>query len=275
MAVICGVVMMATRGHAQLPEPIRFGAEPPPAVLPPAPAPAPAPVAKKAGATKYLNSSVAQIDFRADRVGPSGIGRIDIYLTKDGGRTWTKSGEDAGKSSSVSVQLPGEGRYGIRLAVVNGHGFGGHPPKAGDTPQLEVEVDMTSPIAEFRSHHCVAGGIDIRWAASDPNLGSEPISLYYRSRAASEWRTIARNVKNDGSYRWALSPDIEGEVFLKIEATDLAGNVTKVETPMPIQLDRTEPAATVLDVSARSPVTAASHVAPTLPPPGVDLSPRR
>jgi hypothetical protein len=270
MAVICCVAMIATVGHAQLPEPIRFGAEPPPAVLPPAP------IAKKTGATKYLNSAIAQIEFRADRVGPSGIGRIDVYLTKDGGRTWTKSGEDAGKSSPVSVQLPGEGRYGIRLAICNGHGFGGHAPKAGDAPQLEVEVDMTSPVVEFRSHHCVAGGLDIRWAASDPNLGSEPISLYYRGRAASDWRMIARNVKNDGAYRWALSPEIDGEVFLKIEATDLAGNVTKVETPMPIQLDRTEPAATVLDVSARSPVTAASHVAPPmLPPPGVDLNPRR
>ena len=43
--------------------------------------------------------------------------------------------------------------------------------------------------------------------------------------------------------------DIGPQFFLKLEVVDLAGNVTKVETPTPILLDLSEPEATLVDVT--------------------------
>ena len=255
--VLCAVAL-ARPAFAQLPEFIPPASNAPPAVARPI-VQADRPVDRK-----YLNTTTAQLDYRIDTVGPSGIGRIDVYITADRGQSWSKLAEDTTKRSPLTIQLPGEGIFGVRLAITNGNGFGGRAPKAGDRPQFTLEVDATSPHVQFQPCEIVpgAGAIDIRWSASDANLASEPVSIYYRTRAEQGWQTIAKNVKNDGAYRWVLPPDIGGQFFYKLEVADLAGNVTKMETPTPILLDQTEPEATLVDVVAR-PTTAPSQITPT------------
>ncbi len=241
---------------------------------------APAPIERgdKPAGRKIVSTTNVQIDYRIDAFGPSGIGRVDIYMTPDRGTTWVKLGEDADKQSPANVNLPGEGLYGIRLAIVNGNGFGGRVPMPGDRPQLYVEVDATSPHVLLQPHGIVpnTGAIDIRWSAHDANLAAEPVSLFYRTNPASIWLPIAQNVKNDGSYRWAFPANIAGQVYLKLEVTDLAGNTTKVETPTPILLDQTEPEATLVDVTPiqrgqASPVVPLT--APSIPIPPAALPP--
>ena len=219
--------------------------------LPAHAAPAPSDRGDKPAGRKIINTTNAQIDYRIDTVGPSGIGRVDIYMTPDRGTSWVKLGEDADKQSPANVNLPGEGLYGIRLAIVNGNGFGGRAPVAGDRPQFYVEVDASSPQVNFHPVTMVPNmpAIDIRWSAHDANLAAEPVSIFYRTNPASIWLPIAQNIKNEGGYRWAFPRDLPGQVFLKLEVTDLAGNTTKVETPQPILLDQTEPEATLIDVT--------------------------
>jgi len=224
---------------------------------------------------KLLNTTTAQLEYRIDTVGPSGISRIDIYVTRDQGRTWEKLAEDTKMRSPASVKLPGEGLYGVRLAIVNGHGFGGRAPKSGDRAQFHFEVDMTAPRAEFRPCEIVDGAIDLKWNVSDANLGADPINLFYRTRADESWQPIAHNIKNDGAYRWAFPSSIGGQVFVKLEVADQAGNLAKIETPTPILLDQTEPEAVLVDVVAvrdrSAPNTTRS--APATVPPTVPLMP--
>ena len=238
-------------------------------------APSSMPSSDKPADRKILNTTTAQLEYRIDTVGPSGISRVDIYITRDRGQSWEKLAEDTNKRSPVSINLPGEGLYGVRLAITNGNGFGGRAPKSGDRPQYVVEVDATSPRVEFHPYEIVNGAIDIRWSASDANLGPEPVNLFYRARADQSWQPIARNVKNDGVYRWAFPPEIGGQVFVKLEVADLAGNMTKVETPTPIMLDQTEPEATLLDVVGlnRGPAAQPVSMPPTMPPTGYPTSP--
>ena len=198
---------------------------------------------------KLINTTRAQIEYRIDTVGPSGIGRVDIYLTSDRGQTWNKVGEDPNKKSPLSVELPGEGLFGVRLAITNGNGFGGRPPRSGDRPSFFIEVDATSPQVQLLPFEMAAnsGAIDLRWQASDANMGPEPVSIFYRARLDAPWQPIARNFKNDGVYRWTFPRDIGAQLFFKLEVVDLAGNMTKVETPTPFLLDQTEPEATLVD----------------------------
>src|SRR5262249_26199425 len=157
----------------------------------------------------------AQIDYRIDTVGPSGIGRIDVYITRDRGQSWEKLVEDTNKRSPVTVKLPGEGLYGVRLAIMNGNGFGGRAPRSGDRAQYWIEVDGTPPRVELHPCEVTSGSIDIRWTASDPNLGPEPVTIFCRARQDQQWQVVARNVKNDGVYRWNFPQDIGGHVFVK------------------------------------------------------------
>jgi hypothetical protein len=200
---------------------------------------------------KIINTTHASVDYRIDTVGPSGVGRVDVYMSPDKGQSWNKIAEDMDKRSPVEIDLPGEGLYGIRMAISNGIGFGGKAPKSGDRPSFFIEVDATSPFVQLQPTEMVpnTGAIDIRWTATDNNIAPEPVSIFYRTRPDGTWQAVARNVKNDGAYRWTFPRDIGAQFFLKLEVADMAGNVTKVETPTPILLDMTEPEATLVDVT--------------------------
>ena len=201
---------------------------------------------------KLIRTTHASIDYRIDQVGASGVGKVEIYITHDQGSTWRRVGEDTDRQSPAEVELPGEGVFGVRLAITNGNGFGGTPPGRGDAPHCWVEVDTTPPFVQLRPTEVVPGGgvLDIRWSASDPNLGNEPVSLYYRTKNDAAWLLIARGIKNDGSYRWTFPRDAGSQFYFKVEVADLAGNVATSESQTPLLLDMTEPRASVIGISA-------------------------
>src|SRR5206468_6036978 len=127
----------------------------------------------------------ASVEYRIDQVGPSGVGKVEVYMTADQGQSWQRLREDIDRKSPADIDLPGDGLFGIRLAITNGNGFGGTPPKMGDAPHCWIEVDTTPPFVQLRPTEIVpqGGALDIRWTASDQNLGAEPVSLFFRTRA--------------------------------------------------------------------------------------------
>jgi hypothetical protein len=203
------------------------------------------------GPHQLINTTHATVEYRIDQVGPSGVGKVEVYMTPDKGQTWHRLGEDADKRSPADIDLPGDGVYGIRIVVTNGNGFGGKAPVRGDLPHCTIEVDTTSPFVQMRSTEVMpsTGHVEIRWNATDKNLGTEPVSLSYRTRPDGAWQAIARGLKNDGVHRWAFPRDAGGQFFFKIEVTDLAGNMSQDVSRQPIVIDMTEPRATVVGVT--------------------------
>lgn len=200
---------------------------------------------------QLINTTRASVEYRIDQVGASGVGRVEIYLTPDNGQTWHRMGEDPDKASPANIVLPGDGVYGIRICVTNGNGFGGKAPVRGDAPHCMIEVDSTSPFIQLRSAEVIpsSGEIELRWNATDKNLGREPITISYRTKADGVWQKIANNVKNEGMYRWSIPRDVGGQVFFKIEVTDQAGNASHDSTRQAVVIDMSEPRATVVGVS--------------------------
>jgi hypothetical protein len=209
------------------------------------------PASNVAGQKLLLNTTRAVIDYRIDQVGPSGVGKVEVFLTHDQGQMWRKVCEDADRRSPVEVELPGEGLFGLKMVVSNGNGFGGRPPLRGEQPTCWVEVDTTSPLVQLRPSESLAndGHLDIRWTAQDKNLSPEPVHLFYRTRPDAPWQPIARNLKNDGLYRWAFPRDVGPQFFFKVEVADQAGNVGRAETQQPILLDMSEPRVQVVGIT--------------------------
>jgi hypothetical protein len=224
--------------------------------------PAPAPSAASTSSTpsslpasgnrQLLNTTRAALDYRIDQVGPSGVGKVEVWMTADQGHSWQRLCEDHDRRSPTEFDLPGDGLFGLRVVVTNGNGFGGRPPQAGDQPHCWIEVDTVAPIVQLRDIEPVTNGnsIDIRWTASDKNLGPEPVNLFYATRKEGPWQPMATRVKNDGLYRWAFPRDVGGQFYVRAEVTDLAGNVSRSESPSAVVLDMTEPRASVVGVSA-------------------------
>ena len=78
----------------------------------------------------------------------SGVGKVEMYLSEDDGKTWKQYAEDERKKSPMTVKLPGQGVFGLRIVTTSGAGLTEGPPKAGDTPEMRVEVDTTSPTVQ-------------------------------------------------------------------------------------------------------------------------------
>ncbi|MBV9123006.1 MAG: hypothetical protein JO112_06600, partial [Planctomycetes bacterium] len=179
---------------------------------------------------QLINSAHASLDYKLEDEGPSGIGKVEVWITRDEGQTWQFLCEDRDRHSPVDIDLPGEGLYGISLVVSNGAGLGGTPPNRGDVPDWWVEVDTTKPVAQLLALRPGTGDeacmFLINWTASDKNLKAEPIDLYYTTERQGPWRPVALGLKNTGSYRWPVPHGIGPEFYFRMDVTDKAGNVT-------------------------------------------------
>ena len=61
-------------------------------LVPAAPVP---PQAKTAQALpRLVNSTRTTLDYKIEGVGPSGVGKVEIWITGDGGKTWNRKSED-------------------------------------------------------------------------------------------------------------------------------------------------------------------------------------
>ena len=224
-------------------------AAPPPAV--PHSAAQPAQVQSGSIPRQFINTTRASLDYRIDQVGPSGVGRVDVWVTSDQAGSWKRLCEDADRRSPAEFDLPGDGLYGVRVVLTNGNGFGGRQPAPGEQPQLWIEVDTVAPTVQLKEVEPSSNGatLDLHWSANDKNLGSDPINLYYSTRREGPWQPVARGLKNDGLYHWTYPHDMGPQFFVRLEAVDMAGNLTRCESPNAIVLDMTEPRASVVGVS--------------------------
>src|SRR5262249_56953819 len=132
------------------------------------------------------------------------------------------------------------------LVVSNGRGFGATLPARGDAPDHWIEVAARPPLAQLRTVRpgtaAEAGGLYIQWSVTDKNLGPEPIDLYYANQREGPWLSVARNLKNDGTYRWAVPGEAGPQVYIPLGVSDLAGNTTRCEAADAVPPDDLSPA---------------------------------
>jgi hypothetical protein len=196
------------------------------------------------GSVEVTNSTQVTLDYEVTRQGPSGVSKVEVYMTGDEGRTWQRLCEDLHPRPPMTVNLPGEGIFGLRLVVWSGAGLARRPPQPGDLPQMRIEVDTTSPVARLfppQPDPTRRDALLLTWNASDRNLAANPITLQYAERPDGPWQTIAKELTNSGRYQWLLSPAGPFKVYLRMLVSDAAGNVGMDQTPEPVLIDLNEP----------------------------------
>jgi hypothetical protein len=190
---------------------------------------------------KLVNSRSFALEYELAEVGEAGVAKVELWGTSDSGQTWRNYAVDDDNRSPLDVTVDGEGEYGFSIVVVAAGSLGGFPPQPGDTPDLWVDVDLQPPLVQILSVNTTrgdAGGeLTVRWQADDDNLEPRPIALFYSSRPAGPWTTIATSLENAGEYRWPLERHVPRRVYLKLEARDIAGNVAAFQTSEPVVVE--------------------------------------
>ncbi len=154
---------------------------------------------------QMVGSDTFELEYEIDQVGPSGVAKVELWGTLDGGRTWTLYGRDADNLSPVQVKVEKEGIYGFRIVVQSGIGMGGQPPAAGDLADVWIGVDLADPRGRITAAEVNDDGSElvITWEASDDALDLHPVSLEFAATADGPWTPIASGLENSGSYTLA------------------------------------------------------------------------
>jgi hypothetical protein len=208
---------------------------------------------------KLINSTTISLNFEIKDKGPSGISSVELWFTQDG-RSWNKyplpkPAEGMEVQSPLTFKVNNEGMYGFTLVAKSGVGLGERPPQVGDQPQVWVEVDLTRPSVQLQ-HVIVGNGADkgklfIHWKAYDKNLGSAPVVLSYAEKQEGPWQPIAeKNLANTGKYVWLMPPGVPYQFYVRVEATDLAGNIGEAVTPHLVRVDLSLPKVKITTVES-------------------------
>ncbi len=192
-----------------------------------------------------VNSRNFALEYEVESVGPSGVAKVEIWGTRDGGRTWQSFGIKPREPGPVKVSVPEEGLYGFRITVQDGNGVSSKPPKSGDLPELWVGVDITKPVAKLTAidlgsgDH--AGELLIRWETSDALLATRPITLLFSERPDGPWSAIAAGLENTGFYSWRFDNRVPDSIYLRLDVRDEAGNIGQFQTAQPVSLAPNRP----------------------------------
>lgn len=201
---------------------------------------------------RMVNSRRFELEYDVESIGPSGIGRVELWGTLDGGRTWLNLGTDPDNRSPYVVTVDAEGIYGFRMVVETSSGLRSAPPRPGDLPELWVGVDLTPPLARLVEVEPQsgdrAGEVLIRWEASDTLLAARPVALAFAESPEGPWATFASGLTNSGRYVWRVDNRVPESVYFRLEVRDEAANVTTIVSPRAVSLERVRPRGTILNV---------------------------
>jgi hypothetical protein len=194
---------------------------------------------------RMVNSTEFELDYDVESVGRSGIAKVELWVTRDGGRTWNSLGVDSDNRSPFRAVVAGEGVYGFRMTVESGSGLRGRAPQAGDVPEVWIGIDLTRPTARLISAEPGAGDrageMIVRYEANDALLAKGPITLLRGAQPGGPWTTIAAGLENTGQYSWRFDAAAPDRVYLRLEVRDEAGNVGAFEAADSISLERVLP----------------------------------
>ncbi len=161
------------------------------------------------------------------------LARTELWFRSFDGKAWSEWQQhgtvfDVG---SAIVWSPPEGIWQVYLRPVltsglKGDAPGPNPPEALSTTFV---IQRTAPAVTIKYPAAKAflrGGFKytVQWEATSTYLRSTPITLLY-SRDGADWKVIAANIANKGSYDWVTPIDMTVTGQLKILARDKADNV--------------------------------------------------
>ncbi len=199
--------------------------------------------------TRFSDSNRFSLEYELEAVGMVGVESVELYGSTDGGKSWKFWGQDPDKASPFDIETKEEGVFGFRIVVVSSNGLASPRPQASESPDIVVVVDQSKPEVRITGAQYGeadrTGSLVIRYECDDANLATRPITLSFSNEVDGPWTTIAAGLRNDGDYVWPADPQLPRELYLRIDATDNAGNMGSYILDQPIDTQGLAPRARI------------------------------
>lgn len=222
------------------------------------------------GVLRLLNTKRVTFHYEVKDPGTSGAAVLELWGTKDM-RSWKKYDTIARTPQSFMVDVKDEGLYGFTM-IARGKNdpMKDRPPQPGEPPQVWVAVDLTKPVVQLIGAELnimtQSPALVIRWTAKDKSFGPKPITLMYSERLEGPWVPIVANVENSGHFEWTMPNCVPPNVYVRVQATDMMGNIGMAQTSL-LHI----PGRTTLTATRGEPTTAEPRLAAVPPPPALEV----
>jgi len=174
---------------------------------------------------------------------------IALYYSTDGGSSYPNLIIAATENDgSYAWTVPALNSSTVRVRVVTTDRAGN---SSSDGSNANLIIDSTAPSVTLTTPNggeVLSGGTTctITWTASDANLGSQPIALYYSTDGGSSYiNLIIAATENDGSYVWTVPTLDNVTIRVRVAASDRAGNSSSDDSNANLIIDSTAPDGTV------------------------------
>ncbi len=168
----------------------------------------------------------------SDAASPA-VANLEVWGTTDM-RSWKKYQAETRSPSSLAVEVKDEGLYGFTMIARGKDEPATSQPPAGEPPQVWVAVDLTKPVVKLLDAEMNAQSkspaLMVRWNAKDRNFGPHPITVLYAEGPEGPWRPLAANLENSGRYEGSMPLHLGENVYVRVQAADLMGNVSMSRT---------------------------------------------
>lgn len=203
--------------------------------------------------TQIISTKRFQLNYDINAIDPSGVGQVDLWMTRDRGQTWKLWGQDPDNVSPFPVEVSEEGIYGFRIVVRSRDGLAGRGPTRGEAADMWVQVDVTAPMVRITSvpygRGTEVGQLVINYAVSDANLTLRPNTVAWSTNPDGPWTTIEEDLRNAGRLLWKPARNVPSRIFLRLESIDRAGNVGAHNLEQAIDISGLIPRGTIFGVT--------------------------
>jgi RNA polymerase sigma factor (sigma-70 family) len=187
---------------------------------------------KSAASVNYLSRRTFRVPFVVDDTLRKSNDRLFLYCSDNHGRSYPIA-QATPLESSFQVEVPGDGSYSF--VVQSGRGYSTEPADvASAEPALKVCVDTTAPEVNIARARRAEGNLDFIWRVRDANLDLASVVLQWRAKGKEAWSPLSIPKEARGRHSFALPEEFpSGPVELRLQASDLAGNVGTAQVTLP------------------------------------------
>lgn len=205
-----------------------------------------APTAKVTGPDITRGQSV-DIEYEAiDAFGGSGLDRVELWYTADGGKNWERYATDEDMQSPVSfVNDKNLAEVGFKVKAFDKVGNYSGVIEPGAKPDISLIFDVEGPkinivdIADGRRFIKGGSTIAIEWEAIDPNISENAVEIAWSADGGQSWEYIQRGLPAKSAIEWKVPSYTDKNMnncLIKISASDTVGNASTALSAQPFTI---------------------------------------